>query len=46
MGLGTVERQHGASRERRLNEKPGTAKIVGRHGANQAILFNGNVPWL
>ena len=34
MGLGTVERKLRAGRERRLDEKPGTAKIVGRHGVN------------
>ena len=34
MGLGAVERERGAGRERRLDEKPGTAEIVSRHGAN------------
>jgi hypothetical protein len=38
MGLGTVERNRGAGRERRLDEKPGTAKIVSRHGGDYAIL--------
>jgi hypothetical protein len=32
MGLGMVERNLGAGRERRFEEKPGAAKIISRHG--------------
>ena len=38
MGLGGIERDHGAGPERRLDVKPGTAEIIAGHGGILAIL--------